>query len=73
MPVELSAVAAPTGGEFTCEAWLDDVVGISRWRERWTPVKHIDRVQQRPTIAAQEQTARIAGAGMKTDTFEGVV
>ncbi len=89
LPVELSAVAAVRGCEFPCEARLDDAVGISRWRGRWTPVKpprrvhretssqsdvvDIDRVLQRPTIAAQEHTAQIAGTGVKTDMFEGVV
>lgn len=39
MPIEPPAVAAATGDEFTCEARLDDAVGISRWRQRRTPVK----------------------------------
>ncbi|QHC23707.1 hypothetical protein [Streptomyces sp. GS7] len=89
LPVELPAVVAATGDEFTCEARLNDAVGSSRWHgRRWTPVKPPCQVHREtssqapahetagappPTAAAQEKAARIAESGMKADAFEGVV
>ncbi|GGU52918.1 hypothetical protein GCM10010211_16860 [Streptomyces albospinus] len=88
LPVGLPAIAPAAHDEFTCQARLDDAVGISRWCGRRTPVKppcHVHRESSSqapahetarapaPTAAAQEQAARIAKSGMKADAFERVV
>ncbi|GGJ55872.1 hypothetical protein [Streptomyces brasiliensis] len=54
LPVEL-------GDEFTCEAWLDDPVGISRWRGRRTPVKPPCQVHR--DTSSQAPAHETAGAG----------
>lgn len=59
--VELPAVAAATGDEFTCEAGLDDAVGISRWRGRRTPVKPPCQVHRE--TPSQPPPHKTAGAG----------
>lgn len=61
LPVELPAVAAATGDEVTCEAGLDDAVGISRWRGRRTPVKPPCQVHRE--TASQAPAHETAGAG----------
>lgn len=58
LPGEIPAVAA-TGDEFTCEAWLDDAVGISRWRGRRAPVKPPCQVHRETSSQAPaHETAR---------------
>ncbi len=60
MPVKLPVVAA-TGDEFTCAAWLDDAVGISRWRGRRTPVKPPCQVHRE--TCSQAPAYQTAGSG----------
>ncbi|WP_326793170.1 hypothetical protein OHA79_39595 [Streptomyces sp. NBC_00841] len=60
LPGKLPAVAA-TDDEFTCEAWLDDAVGISRWRGRRTPVKPPCQVHRE--TSSQAPAHETAGAG----------
>ncbi|MFE7234727.1 hypothetical protein ACFVAF_29625 [Streptomyces sp. NPDC057596] len=65
MPFGPLAIAAATGDEFTCEAWLDDAVGISRWRGRRTPVK--PSCQVRRETSSQAPAHETAGAGTDAD------
>lgn len=60
-PVRLPAVAAATGDEFACKAWLDDAVGISRWHGRRTPVKPPCPVHRE--TSSQAPAHETAGAG----------
>lgn len=64
LPVELPVVTAATGDEFTCETWLDDAVGIFRWRGRWTPVK--------PPCQVHRQTSSQAPAHEIEGTDDGL-
>jgi hypothetical protein len=53
MSGEHPAVEAVTGYECTCPAWMDDTLGISRWRRRRTPVRpprqgHRETSSQKP-------------------------
>ncbi|MFF2503543.1 hypothetical protein ACFVTY_09225 [Streptomyces sp. NPDC058067] len=61
LPVELPVVAAATGDEVTCEAWLDDALGISRWRGRRTPAKPPCQVHRE--TSSQAPAHETAGAG----------
>jgi hypothetical protein len=66
LTAELPVVAAATRGEFTCEAWLDDAVGISQWRGRRSPVGppcqvHRETFSQAP---AHETASAGTGAGL---------
>lgn len=67
LPVELPAVVAATGDEFAGETWLDDAVGISRWRRQRTPVKPPCQVHRETSSQAQAQAQaqahETAGAG----------
>ncbi|MGW1029842.1 hypothetical protein ACWD4J_40275 [Streptomyces sp. NPDC002577] len=64
LPVELPAVAAATGDEVTCEAWLDDAVGISRWRGRRTPVKPPCQVHRETSSQAPAHETSGTDAGL---------
>jgi hypothetical protein len=71
LPVELPAVAAATGDEFTCEAWLDDTVGISRWRGRRALVKppchvHRETSSQAPAHETAGTDAGLPGHLLRT-------
>ncbi|GED90576.1 hypothetical protein TNCT6_76610 [Streptomyces sp. 6-11-2] len=63
MPFEPPAAAAATGDEFTCEAWRDEAVGISRWRGRRTPVKPSCQVHREtsPQAPAHETAGTDSG------------
>ncbi|MEU9124465.1 hypothetical protein AB0C96_32195 [Streptomyces sp. NPDC048506] len=88
LTAELPVVATATGDTFACETWLDDAVGICRWRGRRASVKPPCQVRREtssqahvhesagapaPTAAAQEHAARITEADTRTDMFEGVM
>lgn len=62
LPFEPSAVAVATGDEFTCEAWLDGAVGISRWHGRRTPVKPSCQVHRETSSQAPAHETASAGS-----------
>ncbi|MGW2908243.1 hypothetical protein ACWC91_38345 [Streptomyces sp. NPDC001204] len=68
LPFDPPAVAAATGDELTCEAWLCRPP-VHAWSGKTRCAARVPA----PTAAAQERAARIAEADMRADAFEGVV
>ncbi|MFE7313987.1 hypothetical protein ACFU7T_12890 [Streptomyces sp. NPDC057555] len=72
LPVELATVTAAMGDAFTCQAWPDDAVRISRWRRRRTPVKPPCPVHRETTSQAPAHETARADAGLRAPGYRWV-